>query len=273
MSPSARPDIKIAICVAFHFAPDRLQYLETLCANFPGLAAEVDVTIISNATSPVEQGAIADLGKRHGLALSIFTPRGLGHPYLLPWSHFPVMREKHADPSFTHFMYQEDDMLVRPETVRYLLEAREFLRGAGLLPSILRVEQKAPGGEWYATDVTEATTMKDASIVVDEAGHTGFMNLYTCYQAMYFLDRESMTAHLGGESSHPDFGAWKIRERASQGLAFSNVPEGFRFRYVVPVNMGTQMIEERCFVHHLPNTYATNPASVAGKRWVGALID
>ena len=233
----------------------------------------MDVTIITNATGAEEQGVILQLGKKHGLTLSTFTPYGMGHPYLLPWSHFPVMREKYADASFTHFMYQEDDMLVRRETVAYHLEAREFLRSAGLLPGILRVEQREPGGKWYATDVTDAVTMEGSSIVVDEQGVLGYMNLVTCYQAMYFLDRASMTEHLDGQSSHPDFGARTIRERASQGLAFTNVPEGFRFRYVVPVRMATQMIDERCFVHHLPNTYALNPASVAGKRWVGALID
>ena len=46
------------------------------------------------------------------------------------------------DASFTHFMYQEDDMLVRRETVAYHLESREFLRSAGMLPGILRVEQR-----------------------------------------------------------------------------------------------------------------------------------
>ena len=267
------PAIKLAVCVAFHFVPERLQYLETLCANFPKLAAQVDVTIVTNAADAAAHGAILQLGKKHGLALSIFTPFGIGHPYLLPWSHFAVMREKHADTSFTHFMYQEDDMLVRQETVRYLLDAREFLRGAGLLPGIVRVEQKEAGGVWYASDVTAAVTMKGSSIVVDDKGEIGYINLVTCYQAMYFLDRESMTEHLDGESSHPDSGAWKVRERASQGLAFSSVPAGFRFRYVVPVQMATQMVDERCFVHHLPNTYALNPESVAGKRWVGALID
>ena len=273
MSVSARPDIKLAICVAFHFAPDRLQYLETLCANFPNLARQVDVTIITNATGMEEIAAISGLGNKYGLTLSIFSPVGLGHPYLLPWSHFPVMREKHADPSFTHFLYQEDDLLVRQQTVGYLLEAREFLRGAGLLPAILRVERKTTGAEWYATDVIGSVTMETCSIVVDEPGTIGFINLRSCYQAMYFLDRESMAEHLGGESSHPDFGTWKIRERASQGLAFSGVPEGFRFRYVVPVHLDSQMIDERCFVHHLPNTYAMNPASLFGKHWVGALID
>ncbi len=67
-----------------------------LCANFPKLAREVDVTIITNATGAEEQGAILQLGKKHGLTLSTFTPYGMGHPYLLPWSHFPVMREKYA---------------------------------------------------------------------------------------------------------------------------------------------------------------------------------
>jgi len=259
------PAIKLAVCVAFHFVPERFQYLDALCANFPALARELDVTIVTNAQNEREHKEILAIGTRHGLALSLFVPRGMGHPYLLPWSHFEVMREKHAAPSFTHFMYLEDDLLVRQETILYLLQAREFLRTTGLLPSVLRVEQKTPGGQWYATDVTAPIAIDKCSKVVDQTGAFGFFNIPELYQAMYFLDRESMTEHLSGRSSNPDFGIWKIRERAAQGLTFSKVPEGFASRIMVPYHVAAGEIDERCLVHHLPNNYATNPKAKHAK--------
>lgn len=266
------PDIKLAVCIAFHFVPERFEYLDALCANFPRLARELDITIVTNAQAQSEHKQILAVGARHGLALSLFVPRGLGHPYLLPWSHFEVMREKHADPSFTHFLYQEDDLLVRQETLGYLLQAREFLRSTGLLPAILRVEQKAPDGEWYATDITAPIVLDKCPQLVDQSGAYGFFNIPELYQAMYFLDRESMSEHLSGRSSNPDFGIWKIRERAAQGLTFSKVPEGFGSRIVVPFRVAEKEIDACCLVHHLPNNYATNPKARHAKIMVADLL-
>lgn len=273
MSNTSPPAIKLAVCVTFHFVRDRFQYLEALCKNFSNLAREVDVTIVTNTVDSEEQKAILRIGDQYGLNLSLFVPTGLGHPYLLPWSHFPVMREKFLDPAFTHFLYQEDDMLVRQETVIYLLEARELLRAAGLLPAIVRVEKNSRNGEWYVTDEIKPVELAQRSMVRVEGGPIGFVNLFVCYQAMYFLDRECMARHLSGDSSNPNAGMWHIRERASQALTFVDVPEGFRCRYVVPMDIATKRLDERCMVHHLPNNYVFDPKSLFAKLWLGDLFE
>jgi len=272
MSDPSLPAIKLAVCIAFHYVEERLVYLDTLCGNFPGLAQQIDVTVVTNTNDRGEQQRILDAGRRHGLALSLFVPSGLGHPYLLPWSHFEVMRARHADSTFTHFLYQEDDLLVRLETLHYLLGAREMLRETRLLPSILRVEKKDADGDWYATDVTAAVSLAGCSQVQDKSGVIGFLNLPGLYQGMYFLDREAMTEHLEGRSSHPDSGKWRIRERAAQGLTFSNVPEGFASRNVLPYHVASRRIDPSCFVHHLPDNYATNPRARHGKLRVDEIL-
>ena len=266
------PPIRLAVCITFHFVAERLGYLGSVLANLPTLAASLDVTIVTNA-SEAEQQRVLDLAAANAVAVKLFVPTGLGHPYLLPWSHFPVMREKFADPSFTHFLYQEDDLLVRNETVHYLLAARESLRAAGLLPAVLRVEQAQPGGEWRASDVVDPVSLRDRPMVRDPVERIGYINLSACYQGLYFLDRACMEEHLTGPSSSPDFGAWPVRERAAQGLTFSHRPPGYKFRYVVPVDLDTEMVDGRCFVHHLPNSYACDPAWAYGKRAVTELID
>ena len=102
-----------------------------------------------------------------------------------------------------------------------------------------------------------------------------FVNLPNPYQGMYFLDRALMAEHLSGPSSSPDFGPWwPIREKAAQGLTFADPPKGFKSRNVVPYLPGSHKIDERCFVHHLPNNYANNdsPSNPFGRIPVGDML-
>jgi len=256
---------KLAICVTFHFVRARLTYLRRIASQFASLADEVDVTIVTNAADPESaQALVAAVEPASNVRCSTFTPAGLGHPYLLTWSHFAVMRTKLQDASFTHFMYTEDDLLFTAATMDYWLTAREVLRGHGLIPSILRVEQKPPDATWYSTDMPERVSIEKASRLVG-AQPIGYVNLPNPYQGMYLLDRPLMSEHLSGPSSSPDFGPWFIREKAAQGLTFASVPHGFKSRNVVPFEIATKQIPETCFVHHLPNNYATDPASKFGK--------
>ena len=265
----------LAICVTFYYNAERLSCLSALFSNFPKLAQMVDVTIITNTANQDEQEAIENTARQHDLTIKIFVPHGLGHPYLLPWSHFHVMRAKIEDQRFTHFLYLEDDLLIRRETIEYLLSAREILRPHGLLPGVFRIERRARDGEWMATDVKEPVSIRNCSRTIN-AGGTGFVNLPTPYQGLYFLDRELMEEHLSGFSSNPDFGlrklatgphpcTWRIRERASMGLTFSGIPNGFGSRIVLPYKSNPLILASLSFVHHLQDKYANDPNTRFGK--------
>jgi len=262
---------KLAICVAFHYVEARLPYLARVAAEFPALADEVDVTIVTNTHDDESRARILAQLPTSNARCSIYAPVGLGHPYLLTWSHFAVMRERIADPSFTHFLYMEDDLLVRPVTIAYWLDAETTLRRFGLVPSILRVEQVPPSPEWYSTDQVEAVSIERASRVAGSQA-IGYLNLPNPYQGLYLLDRRLMTEHLAGPSSSPDFGPWYIREKAAQGLTFASIPYGFKSRTVVPFDVAAKSIPDYCFVHHLPNTYALDPRSKFGKVPVSRLL-
>jgi hypothetical protein len=263
---------RLAICVTFHYVEQRLVYLRQIASHFASLADEVDVTIVTNTTDADETQRALETLPPQLAQRAIHASPGLGHPYLLPWSHFVVMRRKIEDPSFTHFLYVEDDLCVTQATVQYWLGARETLRRFGLIPSILRVERKPGETAWYSTDQMERVAIERSSRLSGPHERIGYLNLPNPYQGLYLLDRELMLEHLNGPSCSPDFGRWHIREKAAQGLTFANIPYGFTSRNVVPFEVATKSVPDYCFVHHLPNNYAMDATSKFGKVPVAALL-
>lgn len=246
---------KLAISICCHFKEERLQYLEKMSSQFAKLASEVLVIIVSNTNKPEELSQFDAVLRHKGFEYRFFTPDTLGHPLLLTWAHFPVFKELLADESFSHFMYLEDDTLITPVNMSYWMEAREDLRPYGLIPSFLRVENKAHDSTWYSSDCPHPFFVYGLPRVKVSL-RLGFINFPELYQGMYLLDRELMIEHLHGQSYNPNFGRWGIQEKAAQGVTFLNVPKGFTTRNVIPYDLISYQIDERCFIHHLPNNYA-----------------
>jgi hypothetical protein len=258
---------KLAICVTAFYDERRLGYLEQASAHFRELADEVIIFLVTNTGDTEERARLRACVEAAGNSCSFCTPSGLGHPYLLPWAHFTVFRRLYAeDASISHFMYIEDDTLVTRDAIEYWVEWHAVLNPVRLIPSFLRVEKKRDDDRWYSTDCIQPVRISNASKAsLDDK--IVFVNLPNPYQGMYLLDRALMGEHLSGSSSGPDFGPWPIREKAAQGLTFANPPTGFSSRNVVPYLPGARNIDERCFVHHLPNNYANNdsPSNPFGK--------
>jgi len=246
---------KIAICVTFYFDCSRLMYLDKISNSFNELAEKVCLTVITNTLLKEDLDQIKSTLTGKGFEFSIFTPIGLGHPYLLTWSHFFIFRQLFEDISFSHFLYLEDDILITRENIIYWLEGREQLRGLNFIPSFLRVETKVGNEQWYSTDCTQQFEINQLpSVCINE--DLLFVNLPTPYQGMYLLDRELMSEHLLGISSNPDFGTWGIREKAAQGLTFLSVSKGFISRNLIPYKTKEHQIDNNCLIHHTPNNYA-----------------
>jgi hypothetical protein len=271
---TSRAYTKLAVCITFHYVEDRLPYLAVVCRSLAGIAPVVDLTIITNTQDKGEHNAIRSVVDTRQMAFDFFVPSGLGHPYLLAWSHLAVFRKKFTDESYSHFLYLEDDLHITKENVAYWLTARELLRPFNLIPSFFRRELNHADNQWYSSDVMSKMSMYDCK-VIDIDGKTSFIGIVYPYQGLYFLDRQLMQEHLEGISSTPDFDhhsggllrtqSHQIRERAALCLTFVNVPAGFRSRNVLPFDKATNEIKPECLIHHLPDTYANNPAHVAGK--------
>ena len=246
---------RLAICITVHFSAERLPYLEAVAKQLSTLCDQVEVFIVTNAKAELgELALLENTLNDKGFKYHFFIPHGIGHPYLLTWSHFDVVKRLIEDPSFTHFMYLEDDLLVTKDNFEYWQESLKTLEPLGLIPSFLRIEQKESNSKWYSSDAKERFRFRKLPKVYKNPDYV-FLNLPHPYQGMYLLTRELMIEHLQSPSSNPDFGEWGIRERAGHGLTFQNVPEWCTSRNLVGFDLKTQQFDPRCFIHHLPNNY------------------
>ncbi len=247
--------------ISFHYLPARVPFFRTVVAEQPSLAGRVTVHVFTNTHDPVELRDIeACLPPRTDTFSSkIISVPTQAHPYFLTWAHKQSLRGDFAqDPSYTHFMYIEDDILVTSANVSYWLAAREDLRPFGLIPGFIRIERCEADGTWVSSDLREAIRLWRTP-ALRLSPQRWFLNLRYAYQAMYLFDRELALEHLAGPAMSPEFGRWNIRERAAQGQTFVDVPGGFRTRNVVPFDPRSLCIDSDCHVHHLPNNYANNP--------------
>ena len=261
------PATGLLTCIPFHYAESRLQYLRQAVASQPLLADRVRVLVINNADTPEELDAIRACFPPVTERFTCETyPAGvLDHPFDLTWVHKKVLTEVFlTDPSFSHFLYIEDDLEVTPEAMTYWLTAREQLRPFGLIPSFFRVERAQENSTWRSTDQFVRVC---APLLphVEIAPSLWFVNLPNPYQGMYLFDRELAEEHAAGPAIGKGFGRWDVRESAAQGQTFVDVPRGFIARTVVPFDPVENSIPPQCFVHHLPNNYAENPDTVFGK--------
>lgn len=260
---AAASDVSLLTAITFHYVEARLPFLARVAAEQPSLGGRVRVRVYTNTADPAERARIegAFPPRTASFEVGVVTVAAQAHPFFLPWAHKEALRgEFTSDASLTHFLYLEDDLLVRAESLAYWREAREELRPLGLLPGFLRVERSRATGEWFATDLLRPVRpWRDR--LVRTAGGRLWVQFRVPYQGMYVLDRELAAEHLAGPAAHPDFGEWKIREQAAQGQVFVDVPPGFRSRSVVRWDPALRTVPPECRVHHLPDNYANDPAS------------
>jgi hypothetical protein len=261
----------LAVAVTFHFNPERLQYLLNSMASLHTLGRSVRAHIITNTHNSDEQEQIRRVLPSN-LPFEIIAPTYLGHPFLLTWCHFEIFRNQlKKNPAISHFMYLEDDICVKKSNIIYWVRGRELLRKLGFIPSFVRYEQNASSPDLFSTDITKmsyAWSIPAAKLT----DYYWFLSFREPYQGMYFLDRELAELHFFGESSNPDFGPWGIREKAAQGVTFSNIPKGYFSRNLVGYFPAQKRIDQDCLVHHLPNNYANDPSSRFGKKKISQLI-
>jgi len=265
---------KLSVCITFHYAEERLQYLAIVCDKLVDIAPEVHLTIVTNTDKSDEIQAIKGVINVHKFEFNFLIPVGLGHPYLLAWSHLPVFKKQFEDESFTHFLYLEDDIGINLENINYWLNARKLLKPLGFYPSFFRKELNSADNNWYSTDVMTKMSLYDCpSIDIDETN--SFIGIVYPYQGMYLLDRELLKEHLYGPSSNPDcehnntgllrIHPPQIREKAALCLTYMSVPEGFRSRNLLPFDKNNRQIKSYAMIDHLPNNYTNNPNHSIGK--------
>lgn len=259
---------KLIICITFHYVHERLKYLDIITNTLNQLANEVLVIIVTNTNSEQNKYEICNIIQNKGFQFEIHTPALLGHPYLLTWAHYSIIKDIIQDSTFTHFMYLEDDILIKKENMEYWMEGRELLKPFNCYPSFLRVEKKLEDDEkWYSSDARahwDISQFPFLSVAKDYV----FITPQHPYQGMYLYDRELMLEHLNGPSYSPELKLpfdtlIGIRERANIGLSFTGVNEG-KTRNLIGFNPISNSVDKRCLIHHTPNNYVNMP----GYQWI-----
>ena len=271
MSEGRTEIAQLLVAITFHFVEERLKYLETVASEFDGLADSVRVVVITNENDPDCHEKIRRSIPSSCL-VEIFVPSLMGHPYLLTWSHLDVFRKYYKScEEISHFLYLEDDILIRKENIDYWLRGRDTLSNLSIIPSFLRYEIPSDSSVKMATDVTKRVQFSWLPKVKISSTYY-YANLPEPYQGMYLLDRVLAGIHFFGPSSNPDFGRWGIREKAAQGITFYRVPDGCFSRNFVGVDVSKKMIDPGALIHHLPNNYANRPDTIFGRIPVAEIL-
>jgi len=247
--------------VAFHFREDRIPLLTEIVKPIQTYANKFILVVITNAPRKEQTELIHNAMSAEGVVPQFMVPTGLGHPFLLPWSHLPVFKKfLGSSEPISHFMYLEDDIRVERNNVEYWLQGREFLRPHSLIPSFLRVERKQDDSPFVLSDHSSGYNMSNLPFVAYEPG-LRYVNLPKPYQGMYLLDRELMQEYFAGPAYNPDFKTpFGTRESAAQGITFTSVPRGYTSRNLLLCHESAARPHQDALIHHASNTYALKPS-------------
>jgi len=257
---------KLLITIAFHYAEERLENLSKVVSQFKYLADNVTAVIITNSSDEIHRKQLCDIFENN-VEVFVFVPDPLFHPYLLTWCHVGVFKNRFKeDPTITHFMYLEDDMLIQPHNIDYWLKGREELRNYGLIPAFCRYELRPNSDEKYHVDnihTKNFVNLRRLSISDEYA----YINLPNPYHAMYLMDRELIEEHLFKTDNNILAGSMYtgVREQAAAGLVFTNVPENFESRYVIGFDITNKKIDSGSWIHHTTNNYTNHNDTPFGK--------
>ena len=262
--------MKLLICVTFHFNSGRIKYLEKVLSSFPELAEQVTTYVITNTFDLKEINKIKSTlpDKKNNYIFEIKSRKVKSSPYDLILAHKEFLLKNFINSSkFTHFLHTEDDLLIKKNNIQYWLENRVLLKKYGLFPSFFRIEKMNKDDFYRSTDVGfQVLWFLAPKIKLDDLY---FVNMPNPSQSNYLLDKDLAKEMLDFPVNlkrhyylNSNVG---IREKTNTGAMFSNVPNNFISRNVVPVLIKSYKIDSNCFIIHLPGNYANNNNLNLGK--------
>jgi hypothetical protein len=272
---------RILAAVTFHYRSTRLEYLFEVIRALSEYPVEVlDIVVVTNVDNEKQLSRIRALceplmealpsrqSSRRSLSFESFTE--LSNPWFLPWAHKRLISDTFMghDSHYTHFIHLEDDILLSFDSFLYFIHFRRKLEGYGLIPSFQRIEYNNADNHLYILDQIGISDF-EARPHVNTDGYT-FVNLDYPHVAMFILDRKLAAEYVACSSFDRELSLairpdWGLCERASMGLCFENIPEGFTNRYVSPVNPAKMTTPRWCWVYHVANNYVKNEMTPFGK--------
>lgn len=238
--------------IAFHYVTERLQLLNRVIKSVSSIPTDKTKIIVNSNKMFDVFGAV------------VHETYNLKDPYHLTWQHKKYI-EEFLNSDFTHFIYLEDDMEINAKNLEYWNKTNSLFKRNNLnfIPAFHRYEYK--DNKKYSLDSTHKPG-KCQQIQVE--GKT-FLSLPQPYQGMFVMDREMAQEHL--TSQHFNVGEYHnygIRESANLGNMYTNVPEGWSHRALVPLEDFKD-----CLVWHNSNNYSQNLNSPHAKILIDELLD
>lgn len=180
-------------------------------------------------------------------------------PWNLVWEHKDLLRTDFLKGNRNSlYLYIENDMLFTQQNLDYWISNRTKLDDYGLLPSFMRVEYLVDSDSWVAIDQFKHEQIDPNDCPGVTLGKQRFIQLPNTYSALYLMDMQLVREYLDSNAflreTSRDLIWWDLGARASMGVQFINVPQGFTSRHVIELNNG--VISKGALVHHLPNLYS-----------------
>ena len=186
------------------------------------------------------------------------------NPWNLLWEHKENLRKlskKEAD--FKRLvLILENDVSIRTENLIYWLQERERLRESGLVPSFLRLEYSERKKDWICIDLhnLKSDNSRAKKLLIN---NSYYLQIPSLYSGITVLDQDLLDEYVSS-SAMDKIGSsnliwWDLGARASMGIQFVNIPEGFTDRHVIRLGHKTQSVSSGSLLHHLPNLYSSVP--------------
>lgn len=225
--------MKLLVCIAAHYAPERIKYLEQVLSALMEYQCGVDVIIDTNDFNfPL----IRSYSRKR------FVHPDLKHPFHLTHMHRQHFKEQIEN--YDWFMYLEDDMLVPWENFLAYTKKFEPLWRSGYVPSFIRIEEK--DNEQYISDVTEQYSI--TNFIWIEGKPFIALPFPQHYHAFWIAPKwllkqtinESFTKLHDSREQAASYLMWELKR--SGLLEIDNIDGKFQ-------------IKEDCYSWHLPNNY------------------
>lgn len=225
-------DLTICTVITFFYNEKFFKYLENTIKNLNKLNFNLSIHVLTNTCVKSEQKKLTKLCRMIRGDIEIHIPYLLGHPMLLPYSNYSLMKNLFNEKRYSHFLYIEDDITLTNKNIDYWLSNMKILDGTSFYPSFIRVEKNIENKFVYA-DIKKRMYIKKLPSI--QVNNNLYVNLKYPYQGMYLYDRHQLNEMLQSDAINPNFSKDEIIEKGNLGLTYSNVPDGFISRNLVRV--------------------------------------
>lgn len=223
--------MKLLVCIAAHYAPERIKYLEQVLSALIEYKCDVDVIIDTNDFNfPLIDSASH---KR-------FVHPNLAHPFHLTQMHRQHFKEQIEN--YDWFMYLEDDMLVPWDNFLSYTEKFEMLWPM-FVPSFFRIEER--GGEQYVSDVIQKHPPQ--YIQLGDKFYFEFPFPQN-YHAFWIASKQALKETITNKFT-------KLHDSRERAASYFNWELNKPALVEIELIHSKWQIKEDCFAYHLPNNY------------------